>query len=74
MTLLQALDTLRGHCQQRVIPIEQAKEELVVLEQIRAEVRDRVRYLTDMIREEQNLVTTEQLEEMPMFDLTEDLE
>jgi hypothetical protein len=57
MTLLQALDTLRGHCQQRVIPIEQAKEELVVLVQIRAEVRDRVRHRTHMTREEENLVT-----------------
>jgi hypothetical protein len=54
---VQALDTLRSPCRQRVIPKGQAKQELVVVpEQIRAEVRDRVRYLIDMKREELDLV------------------
>jgi hypothetical protein len=74
MCSVQALDTLKSHCTQRVIPIEQAKVVLVVLEQIRAEGTDRMRYVTDMIREEQNIVTTGELEEMSMADSTEDLE
>jgi hypothetical protein len=74
MCLLQALDTLRGPRKHKVITVEESKQELVALEQIRAEVRYRVRYLTDLIRAERDLVTTEQLDEMPMFDLTGDLE
>jgi hypothetical protein len=64
----------RGHCREKAIPGVQAKQGLVVLDRIRAEVRDLVRYLAEMVREEQNIVTTEQLEAMPMFDLAEDLE
>jgi hypothetical protein len=71
---VQAPGTLRGHCKQKVIPIEHAKQELAVVEYIRPELRNMVRYLTDMRREEKNLVTTGPLEEIPMLDLTEDLE
>jgi hypothetical protein len=61
MALREALDTLGGQCKEKAIPIGQAKQDLAVLEQTRAEVRDLVRYLTQVIREEENLITAEQL-------------
>jgi hypothetical protein len=54
--------------------MEQARQDSVILDQMRAEARDRVRYLGWRIREEPNRITTEQLEWVSVFDLTDDLE
>jgi hypothetical protein len=74
MYLIQALTMIREQCQAKDVEVGRAIQEVVLLEQIRAEIRDRVRYLTQRMREEQNRITTEQMEEMPMFDRTQGLD
>ena len=53
---------------------EEAMEEVMILQQIQREVRERLRYLSSMIREEQTRITAQELEDMEVFDWTEDLE
>jgi hypothetical protein len=65
---------IREQCQAKDVEVEQAIQEVVLLDQARGEIRDRLRYLTRRIREEQSRITTEQMEKMPMFDRTQDLD
>ena len=69
------LNAIRTECLGRQeFTREDAVQEILVLESIQSLVRDRIRQLAQVIREEDNALTTQQLEEMPVFDWTEENE
>ena len=70
-----ALEIIRHECREKEkFMREEAMEEVMILQQIQTEVRERLRYLYSMIREEQTRITPQELEDMEVFDWTEDLE
>jgi hypothetical protein len=54
--------------------LEEATEEVAILAQVHEALRSRMAELREVIRQEQNRLMIQDLEGMPVFDLTEELD